>query len=713
MNYRLLSKQLGRVALLIGVFMGLCIAGAFGIFGFRYDIATITPFEQEGAAALLASVAISVVVGCGLLYWGRNSKGELYRKEAMAVVGLSWVLATVLGALPFYLAGCGRGPAIRLTTAAEPVLLYNLEDWSSFRFQKASWQHWHVKQSLSGEQFDFLSALVDRGAQGLAEDDLKAEVNERVLRSMVDEAYHNIFIAEIDVSARMTNVEQLFAQATINWENQSETPREVASRVVARANDVELNDAGKKQLLVALLESLQAEPVDGDEFRELVDAFRRLREQDAEWEAALLFPKEEGGNQSPRENHYRITWVPMDIADALFESQSGFSTTGATVISDLEDPEEVPHCLLLWRSTTHFLGGLGIIVLFVVILGQGSAGKALMRAEMPGPTKEGSTPRMQHTAWLFAGIYAALNAVLTVLLIPLGLSPFDAICHAFGTMATGGFSTYNASLGHFHSATIEYVVTFFMILAGTNFTLLYLLLLRQPKALFKDLEWRTYMSIIAGVTVLIMCFGLYYGDFVDWIQALRYGLFQVVAIITTTGYGTNDFDQWNSFGRGVLLLLMFVGGCAGSTGGGMKVIRHIMFWQILKLEVERAYRPSVVRPLRIGGRVVEDQGLRSNILVYFGLILFIFVGSWLFVVTWEPDATWGGIRIDHKLIDSASGIAATLNNIGPGLGTVGATQNYGHFSGASKLLFVLLMMIGRLEIFAILVLFVPAFWRNR
>ena len=713
MNYRLLSKLLGIVALLLGGFMGFCIMGAFSFLGYRNDIPTITPFEQDGAAALLASVAISGVVGCALLYWGRNAKGSLYRKEAMAVVGLSWVLATVLGALPFYLGRCGRGPSIRLTSAAEPVLLYDLDGWSLFRWERGSWQHWHVKQSLSGEQFDFLSALVDYGARGLAEDDLRAEVNERVLQSMVDEAYHNIFVAEIDASVRLANIERLFAEAIVNWENQSESPREAASQVVEFANDEELNDAGQKQLLVDKLESLQAEPVTGNDFRDLIEAFRRLREQDAEWKAVLLFPDEEGGNQTPRENHFRIRWVPMDIADALFESQSGFSTTGATVISDLEDPKEVPHCLLLWRSTTHFLGGLGIIVLFVVILGQGSAGKALMRAEMPGPTKEGSTPRMQHTAWLFAAIYIALNVILTILLIPLGLSPFDAICHAFGTMATGGFSTYNSSLGHFQSPAIEYVVTFFMILAGTNFTLLYLLLLRQPNALLKDVEWRTYMSVIIGVTALVMGFGLYYGDFVDWIAALRYGLFQVVAIITTTGYGTDDFDQWNSFGRGVLFLLMFVGGCAGSTGGGMKVIRHIMFLQILRLEVEQAYRPSIVRPLRIGGRVVEDQGLRTNILVYFGLILFIFVCSWLFVVTCEPDATWGGLSIDHKLIDSASGIAATLNNIGPGLGTVGATQNYGHFSVASKLLFVLLMMIGRLEIFAILVLFVPGFWRSR
>ncbi len=414
----------------------------------------------------------------------------------------------------------------------------------------------------------------------------------------------------------------------------------------------------------------------------------------------------------------------MTIVDCLFESQSGFSTTGATVISELEDPGTVPHCILFWRSSTHFLGGLGIIVLFVVILGQGSAGKALMRAEMPGPTKEGSTSRMQHTAWLFAGIYCALNAVLAILLWLCGLSWFDALCHAFGTLATGGFSTYNKSLGHFESEKIEALVTLFMVLAGTNFTLLYLLLLGQPKRLFADPEWRTYMTTIIGITALIVCFGIYNDDFNGLREAIRLGLFQVVSIVTTTGYGTADFDQWNSFGRGVLFLLMFVGGCAGSTGGGLKVIRHILFLKILKLETEQAYHPSVVRPLRLGGKPVEDADLRKNILVYFGLILVLFVFSWIFVVTTEPDATWAKVgtadvgdvetnNVEHKLIDSASGVAATLNNIGPGLGTVGATQNYGHFSWYNKLLFVWLMMLGRLELFSILVLLSPSFWRTR
>ena len=443
----------------------------------------------------------------------------------------------------------------------------------------------------------------------------------------------------------------------------------------------------------------------------------------------------------------------MSVVDAMFEAQSGFSTTGATVLADVEDPNGpleppplVPRCILFWRSSTHFLGGLGIIVLFVAILGQGSAGKALMQAEMPGPSHHTPQARMQHTTWVLFLVYAGLNGLLTALLLVEGLGPFDALCHAFGTMATGGFSTYNASVGHFttvpelNGPLIEMTIVVFMLLAGTNFMLIYLLVNRQPRRLWADIEWRTYASLILVVTALVVAFGLYYHDFdnsgmtrnqpapgeaadgtdpaddrIPVFGGLRYGLFQVVSIMTTTGFCTDDFNKWNSFGKGVLLVLMFIGGCAGSTGGGLKVIRHILFVKILRLEVEHAFHPSVVRPLRLGGEPVEDQALRKNILVYFGLIAAIFVAGWLFTITAEPDSTWTdyGHNHEHKLIDAAGCVAATLNNIGPGLGVIGATKNYTNFHWPTKILFIWLMMIGRLEIFVILVLFVPAFWRSQ
>ena len=400
-----------------------------------------------------------------------------------------------------------------------------------------------------------------------------------------------------------------------------------------------------------------------------VDAvLRDMAENDEVWRRTLLFPGDPGPKD--RIDNYRVRWVQMTFVDCLFESQSGFSTTGATVFSDLEDPALVPHAILFWRSSTHFLGGLGIIVLFVAILGQGSAGKALMRAEMPGPSKDGSQIRMQHTAWLFAAIYLGLTLLLVAILKLLHLSWFDAMCHAFGTMATGGFSTYNGSVGHFNSVSIEITIIVFMILAGSNFTLLYFLLIFRPATLFSDVEWRTYVLVIVTVTLLVVAFGVAHGDFTatgdhrsvedarqpigrQAATAMRYGLFQVVSIITTTGYGTHDFNEWNSFGRGILFLLMFVGGCAGSTGGGLKVIRHILFLKILRLEIEQSFHPNVVRPLRLAGKPVDDPELRKNILVYFGLILVIFVFSWMFLVTIEPDVTWGGTK-EHKLIDNGS-----------------------------------------------------------
>jgi trk system potassium uptake protein TrkH len=610
MNYRLLARLLGLISLLIGGTMIFSMPWALPSLGYRTG-ETVEAFESAGFMGLLGSIAICTTVGGGLIWLGKGDKGQFYRKEAMAVVGLSWVLATVLGALPFYLTGVGRGPSVRLFGQdTKPHIAL------------AGYQNWRAIDHLSAETYVAVESLLDAGATGLPEDELIAATND--------------------------------------------------PNVVTR--------------------------------------LKRLCDADETWNHLIIEP---GTEELPadRANNFRLQYLNMTLVDCLFESQSGFSTTGATVISDLEDPEIVPHCILFWRSSMHFLGGLGIVVLFVVILGHGSIGKAMMRAEMPGPTKEGSTARMQHTAWMVAGMYIAMNVILAIILWILGMSAFDALCHTFGTMATGGFSTYNASLGHFDSPAIEYVVTLFMFLAGCNFVLLFLSL-TKPWKVFSDVEWRVYLFVIVASTVFLVSYGLWFGDFDSRTDAIRYSLFQVVSIMTTTGFGTHDFDMWNHFGRGLMLLLMFVGGCAGSTGGGLKVIRMILFGKVLRHEIEHAFHPNVVRPLRLGGKPVDDPELGKNILVYFGLIAAIFVASWLFLIMVEPDTTWGH-NTESKLIDTGSAIAATLNNIGPGLGTVGATQNYGHFSEISKFLFVWLMMLGRLELFSVLVLFYPGFWRPR
>ena len=628
MNFRLLSKLLGILAMLIGGFMLFSLIWADPNFGSHTNpVVRVDLPETDGIWGLIYSATICWICGGLMLWFGRGANTKIYRKEAMAVVGLSWVLATLLGALPYMLSGTYRGPSVRVFETENTVLVAasRLKLWKSWEVIDSQSEH-----SVGQKKLTVLRAISETDARGLTERQLLIETG--------------------------------------------------------------LPDA--------------------------VGVFNELNEK-APWQKWLAAPGEDLDAPADRASNYRLEWVRMGVVDSMFESQSGFSTTGATVLCDLEDPHLVPHCILFWRSSTHFLGGLGIIVLFVVLLGQGSAGKALMRAEMPGPTQDNFNARMQHSAWLFAAMYVGLNVVLALILKSLGMSVFDSICHAFATMATGGFSTYNASLGHFvqqgaNGQAIEYVVIVFMILAGANFTLLFLVLAGNPIQLVKDIEFRTYICIIAIVTAAIILFGRLEGDadFTTIEGSFRNGLFQVVSIITTTGYGTANFDQWNHFSRALLLLLMFVGGCAGSTGGGMKVIRHILLIKILSIEINHAYQPKEVRLLKIGGRATEDQTLKHSILVYFSLISLLFVFGLFFVMMVEPDSTWG-VDPSNKLVDSASAVAATLNNIGPGLGVVGATENYSNFSFMSKSLFIWLMMLGRLEVFPILVLFAKRFWRDQ
>ena len=639
MNKRLIAYYLSTVCTFLALAMGSCCLFAIPWFGHRTgDDWQSQSFETSGFMGLLLSVIVSFAIGMTLKrYAGDTVKSETpRRKEAMAVVGLSWVIATILGALPFWISGVRYAAPLRLD-APDHIEVFDM----SFALR----QQWKaLGPPVSAGQFDVLTALL--------EDDLPSQ--------------------------GMTYVE--------------------------------LNTVTGRDDCANIVESLAAVPGLNS------------------W---LAVSNESGGS-------VRLKWLKMEFANSVFESQSGFSTTGATVINKLEDPGLVPYCILYWRSMTHFLGGLGIIVLFVVLLGGDSAGKMLMKAEMPGPSKDGATPKMQNTARRFGIFYLVLNVVLTVLLMFAGMNLFDAICHAFGTMATGGFSTYDTSVGHFDSATIDYIITLFMIAAGTNFALFYTLVVLDKSgkefwvwikgkftSIFSDIEFRVYLGIIVFSTIVIMATGMVAGDWdltsaattedslgATLQRSVRFALFQVVAIVTTTGFGTNDFDSWSQFGRCLMFALMFIGGCAGSTGGGMKVIRHILFVKILGQEIEHAYHPSVVRPLRLGGVVYDNQEMRRSILIYFGLVAIIFMASWLAIVAVEPNSTWPLDQIENKLIDSASAVAATLNNIGPGLGIVGPTNNYSDFSPASKLIFTWLMMLGRLELFSILVIFSWPFWKR-
>ena len=458
----------------------------------------------------------------------------------------------------------------------------------------------------------------------------------------------------------------------------------------------------------------------------------------------------------------RLEGVPMSVCDALFESQSGFSTTGATIFGELERPDLLPRCILFWRSTTHFLGGLGIMVLFVALLGHGTFGKTMMRFEWSG--KSSPRERMQLLAKALFKIYVALNALLTTTLVLQGLTFFDALCHSFGTVATGGFSTFNASVGHFAAAGyscaagIEWTLILFMFIGGTNFVLLYWCAVRKPGRLFQNTEWRVYLGITCIATFFIVCSGMHNDDFDNYgtaatpifrstppqldpllaerereyekevfrvtgtdsksdrepmpvFMAIRTVTFQVVSLITTTGFVTDEYEKWNGLACGIFLLLMFIGGCAGSTSGGFKVLRVVSIWKLLPLEIEKTYRPNVVRPLLIDGMPVEKDVL-ERILVHFSMMTVVFVAGTLFVLTLEPTSTWGTVHVvgDRKLIDSASAVASCMNNVGPGLGLIGARENFGNFSELSKFLFSWLMMFGRLEFFVILSLFHRGFW---
>ena len=395
---------------------------------------------------------------------------------------------------------------------------------------------------------------------------------------------------------------------------------------------------------------------------------------------------------------FYLSGATATFVDAYFEAMSGFTTTGSTILTDIE---ALPKGVLFWRSFTHWLGGMGIVVLFVAILPYLRAGgKQLFKSEVPGPTAGVLRPRISETASLLWKIYVGISLAEVVILYALGMSLYDALCHTFGTMATGGFSTKNASVGHFNSVGVDITVIVFMILAGTNFGLYFHLLQGNIRALFRDAEWRFYMGFIAFFGVLISADLVLRGTYGSVVDAVRYALFQVVSIMTTTGYGTADFEQWSSFAQLALVSLMFVGGCAGSTGGGMKVIRVQVVLKNAYIGMEQVFRPHIVRTLKVGGRPVEDE-VRNAILVFFCISLTILLFCAMAIAAMGVD-----------VLTSITAVIATLNNIGPGLSAVGPIDNFAAIPDAGKVLLSLCMVLGRLELFAVLVLFMPSFWRG-
>lgn len=388
--------------------------------------------------------------------------------------------------------------------------------------------------------------------------------------------------------------------------------------------------------------------------------------------------------------------IPHPV-DALFETVSGFTTTGSSILASVE---ELPYCILFWRSFTHWIGGMGVLVFLLCLLPLTGSGYSmnLMRAESPGPAVSKLVPKVRETAKMLYGLYIFLTLLQLGLLL-LGRMPlFDALCITFGSAGTGGFAIKNDSMG---SYTIyqQAVTTIFMILFGVNFNVYFLFYMRKPKEAFRCEEARWYLAIIAASTLIITFF--IRDSFENLALAFHHAAFQVGTIITTTGFATVDFNLWPAVPRTILVTLMLIGACAGSTGGGIKVSRIVILFKSVLLEMRRNLHPNVIQKVKFEGHVMERTTLRS-VMIFFAAYAFIFAVSTLLIAVDNYDLT-----------TNFTAVAATLNNIGPGLELVGPMGNFADFSPFSKLLLSFDMLVGRLEIFPMLLLFAPSIWKRR
>ena len=408
---------------------------------------------------------------------------------------------------------------------------------------------------------------------------------------------------------------------------------------------------------------------------------------------------------------YLLSGAIPNITDAFFETLSGYSTTGSSILTDIES---MPKGILFWRSATHWIGGMGIIVLTIAILPLlGIGGMQLFMAEAPGPSADKLHPRITDTAKRLYLIYVVLTFVEFFLLKAAGMTWFDAINHAMATVSTGGFSTKNNSIAFYNNLPfVQYIIIFFMLIAGTNFVLTYFALKGKIQKVFQSEEFKYYLFGIIGVSAIVSILIYFHQDpnlhttiahpkvFGEAESAIRHALFMVTSVVTTTGFVTADFTMWSFFATGVFFALFFTGGSAGSTSGGVKVVRHIVMLKNSFLEFKKALHPNAIIPVRYDGKSVS-QTIVSNILSFFIIYMLIFIISSVIL-------TFLGL----DFISALGAAASSLGNIGPALGSVSPVDNFSHLSATAKWFCSFLMLIGRLELFTVLILFTPFFWRK-
>ena len=394
---------------------------------------------------------------------------------------------------------------------------------------------------------------------------------------------------------------------------------------------------------------------------------------------------------------FYVSGVFGSFVDCFFETTSGFTTTGASVMTAIEGQ---PYGILFWRSFTHWLGGMGIIVFTMAILPMLGMGTIQMfKAESPGPTPGRLVPRIGQTAKILYKIYLSITIAEILLLKIAGVSWFDSFTHAFATMGTGGFSTKNASVGGLESAVVEWIVIVFMLLAGTNFALYYEFIRGKFKTFFKDSEFRFYLSVVLICVTLVTINIIAFNDY-NFKETIRMASFQVVSIISTTGFTSVDYSVWPQFSKFIILILMFIGGCAGSTGGSIKCIRVLLILKYVKRELFKLIHPKSVSPIRLGSVAIPREVMR-NVVGLALLFIFIFIAVSAFLLSQGYDT-----------YTSTSATIACLGNIGPGFSMVGPAMNYAGLNDITKLVLSMCMIMGRLEVYTVLVIFIPEFWKR-